>query len=158
MISKNGNQPVPLQTEKPKGLEGKVALVVGDREASVQPLVSSLAKKGVDIALACVDEPCEDSIQEEVEAQGRRFLAIRGKINSAAVVEQILDVFGRLDLFIDCSTSKVAAKKRATTLLEVNGNGSGNGRLHHNRGDDQQLALFSNTSLATAAIQALTIG
>lgn len=153
MISKNGNRPVPLQSEKRNDLEGKVALVVGDREASIQPLVSGLAKKGVDIALACVDEPCHDAIQEEVEAQGRRFLAIQGKINSAAVVEQIVDEFGRLDLFIDCSTSKVKTKKQPASL-QVNGNGPFHG---NGSGSEPRVALFSNSSLAKAAIQALTL-
>lgn len=141
MITMNGNQHVPFRLKQSNGLHGKVALVVCDREEGVQSLVSGLAQKGVDIALACVDEPCKNLLKDEVEGRGRRFLAIRGRINSAAVIEQIMRVFGHLDLFIDCST---ANKPRQ----EVGGR---NGDTPTERVD-----LLANTTLARAALQALT--
>lgn len=151
MFSKNGHQPVPVRVSQSNGLDGKVALVVCDREESVQSLVSGLAQRGVDIALACVDEPCQDLAQEEVEAQGRRFLAIRGKVNSAAVIEQILKVFGQLDLFIDCSTGTKTATKGAGVVNNI-ARSNGNGTAPH----AEPPTLFANTALAKAALQALT--
>jgi hypothetical protein len=141
MLTKNGNQPVPFRLRQSNGLHGKVALVVCDREEGVRSLVTGLAQKGVDIALACKEEPCQDSIRETVEAKGRRFLAIGGQVNSAAVVEQIVRVFGHLDLFIDCSTSGERGKEEQEHSL--GGVRSG------------QLGLFTNTALTTAALQAL---
>jgi len=132
MISMNGNQHVPFRLKQSNG----------DREEGVQTLVNGLAQKGVDIALACVDGPCENLLKDEVERRGRRFLAIRGRINSAAVIEQIMRVFGHLDLFIDCSTTNKPGQEvrsRDADILTT-----------------ERIDLFANTALARAALQALT--
>ena len=114
----NGNQPVPFRLRQQNGLHGKVALVVCDQEEAVRELVIGLAKRGVNIALACVAEPCKNLIRDEVEARGRRFLAVRGRINSVYAVAQVMRTFGQLDLFIDCSTEGKRKRGQATGDLE----------------------------------------
>jgi len=145
MMTKNGNQPVPFRFKQSNGLHGKVALIVCDQEEGVRSLVGSLARKGVDIALACVREPSKNVIKDEVEAQGRRFLAIRGRINSADVVQQIIQAFGHLDLFIDCSTTEKERGKQE----------GANGKIYHPQTATPEVEPFANTTLTRAALQAL---
>jgi hypothetical protein len=147
----NGNKPVPFRLKQSNGVHGKVALIVCDREEGVQSLVSGLAQKGMDIALACVDGPSENLIKDEVERRGRRFLAIRGRINSAAVIEQIIQAFGHLDLFIDCSTvNKEKSAPDQTTR------GSRDAHIPTERVDLVASDVFANDVLTRAALRALT--
>jgi hypothetical protein len=126
----NGNkhQPVPFRLRQENGLHGKVA-----------------ARRGVNIALACVAEPCKNLIKDEVEARGRRFLAIRGRINSADVVAQVTRTFGQLDLFIDCSTEGKKKRGQALSSLES-----------HTLEPNENIEVFANSILTRAALHALT--
>jgi hypothetical protein len=145
MLTLNGSKPVSFRSSQQNGLAGKVALVVCDREEAVRALVVGLAGKGVDIALACVAEPARNLLKDDVEAQGRRFLPIRGRINSEDVVKQVTRMLGKLDLFIDCSSPAEVTKEKAGGRDYKNGGPAGSANLE----------LFANSILTRAALNAL---
>ena len=94
-------------------LEGKVALIVGGATESGRSLAVSFAERGINVVIAYfnADHALALSIKEQVEEQGQRCLLISGaemaaeadEAFSREVVRQIIEEFGRLDIFINFS-------------------------------------------------------
>ncbi|WP_134322062.1 SDR family NAD(P)-dependent oxidoreductase [Cumulibacter soli] len=103
------------------GLEGKVAVVTGaGRMRSIgRPIAIALAKAGCDIVLTGTGRPAENypddekaagwrdiaSVAEEVEAEGRRALAVVSNVADGesvqGLVQQTLKEFGRVDIVVN---------------------------------------------------------
>ena len=86
-------------------LTGRVALITGVGRGIGQAMTLALADAGADIAGLYRDNFTES--QQLVEAKGRRFLPIQLDLASAtpeelaAVVQQVVDHFGRLDVLVN---------------------------------------------------------
>ena len=103
------------------GLEGKVALVTGAaRQRGIgRAIAVRLARDGADVVISGVGRDPEDfpeaekrsdwrglaSVVAEVEALGRRALALEAdvtrKADVQALVERTLQAFGRIDIFVN---------------------------------------------------------
>jgi 3-oxoacyl-[acyl-carrier protein] reductase len=87
-------------------LEGKVAIVTGGTRGIGRAIALDLAANGADVALnyrKSVDLAAE--LAETIRRMGRRALVIQADVSSfgdaQAMVQQVLDGFGRLDILIN---------------------------------------------------------
>lgn len=108
---------IPLETTEETQdkveLSGKVALIVGGATENGHSLAVAFAERGVDVVLIYFNSAHEMAVNilEQVEAQGQRCLLISGEAVDGDVDEtfareamvQIIDTFGRLDIFINFS-------------------------------------------------------
>jgi 2-deoxy-D-gluconate 3-dehydrogenase len=87
----------------PFSLEGQVALVTGANKGLGQGIALALARAGADL-VAVSSSPADDTVRE-VQALGRRCLAIRADLSTIApipgLIAQTLDAFGRLDILVN---------------------------------------------------------
>lgn len=107
-------------------LQGKVALIVGGATDKVQSLAVAFAERGINLALVYFnqDHARAAQIKQEVEQRQQECMLIPGHEQNdganmqfaEAVVLQLLERFGRLDIFINLST-------HAFPLGELLGNG-----------------------------------
>jgi hypothetical protein len=94
-------------------LSGKVALIVGGATENGQALAVAFADRGIDIALVYFNSAHELAVDilEQIEQRGQRCLLIPGQALDGEVergfareaMVQIIDAFGRLDIFINFS-------------------------------------------------------
>jgi 3-oxoacyl-[acyl-carrier protein] reductase len=87
-------------------LEGKVAIVTGGTRGIGRAIALDLAASGADVALnyrKSVDLAAE--LAETIQRMGRRALVVQADVSSfddaQAMVQQVLDEFGRLDILIN---------------------------------------------------------
>ncbi len=87
-------------------LEGKVAIVTGGTRGIGRAIALDLAANGADVALnyrKSVDLAAE--LAEAIRGMGRRALVVQADVSSfddaQAMVQQVLDEFGRLDILIN---------------------------------------------------------
>jgi 3-oxoacyl-[acyl-carrier protein] reductase len=87
-------------------LEGKVAIVTGGTRGIGRAIVLDLAANGADVALnyhKSADLAAE--LAETIREMGRRALVVQADVSSLtdaqAMVQQVLDEFGRLDILIN---------------------------------------------------------
>ena len=86
-------------------LEGKVALVTGAGRGLGQAMALGLAEAGADVA--GLDVLSLQETQHQVEALGRRFLAVACNLREASVdllnqvVQQVVGAMGRLDILVN---------------------------------------------------------
>jgi 3-oxoacyl-[acyl-carrier protein] reductase len=87
-------------------LEGKVAIVTGGTRGIGRAIALDLAANGADVALnyrKSVDLAAE--LAETIRRMGRRALVVQADVSSfddaQAMVQQVLDEFGRLDILIN---------------------------------------------------------
>lgn len=103
---------VPPRSRRMNKLQGKVALIIGDDVEFARSLAIGLAEKGVDIVLVGPSESVIP-VKEGVEQFGRRLLWIPPdkRLFAANIIQQIMETFGRLDIFVDYSTPTVKPKQ-----------------------------------------------
>ena len=87
-------------------MEGKVAIVTGGTRGIGRAIALDLAANGADVALnyrKSVDLAAE--LAETIRSMGRRALVVQADVSSfndaQAMVQQVLDEFGRLDILIN---------------------------------------------------------
>jgi NAD(P)-dependent dehydrogenase (short-subunit alcohol dehydrogenase family) len=113
---------IPLQREetehqqetKKVDLHGKVALIVGGATEKGQSLAVAFAERGVDVALVYFNEDHARAaqIKREVEQRQQACMLVAGRDRdedadtafAGEVMLQILQRFGRLDIFINLSS------------------------------------------------------
>ena len=89
------------------GLENKVALVTGtgSRKGFGRGIALILAKQGCDIVANDIDLDGAQKTAVEVEALGRKAMAVKADVASnsevKAMVKQALDKFGRIDILVN---------------------------------------------------------
>jgi len=89
------------------GLEGKVALVTGagSQVGFGRGIAMILAQQGCDVIVNDIDEEGIGKTASDIEALGRRSLAIKADVTKMAevkeMVKQTLDKFGRIDVLVN---------------------------------------------------------
>jgi NAD(P)-dependent dehydrogenase (short-subunit alcohol dehydrogenase family) len=89
------------------GLEGKIALVTGagSQVGFGRGIALILAKQGCDVIVNDVDEKGVKKTAADIEALGRRSLAIKADVTKVAevrdMVRQALEKFGRIDILVN---------------------------------------------------------
>lgn len=86
-------------------LKGRVAIVTGSGQGLGRSFVQHLAEQGAIPVIAERNGDAAIALQKELEAQGRRALAIRTDVSDQAsvadMVERTLDAFGRIDVLVN---------------------------------------------------------
>jgi 3-oxoacyl-[acyl-carrier protein] reductase len=87
-------------------LTGKTALVTGGSRGIGKAIVLRLATQGADVAFSYRgNQPAAEATVAEIEALGRKALAIQADARSAegaeALVKAVLEAFGRIDILVN---------------------------------------------------------
>lgn len=94
-----------MSKDSPFTLEGKVALVTGGGQGIGRTLSLALAHAGADVAIADILLPPAQEAAAEVQATGRKALAIEADVSQAESVRKMVaactDQLGRLDILVN---------------------------------------------------------
>jgi 3-oxoacyl-[acyl-carrier protein] reductase len=86
-------------------LEGKIALITGAAQGIGRDIALALAADGADIAVCDVNLEAAQKTAGDIEATGRKALALKVDVAAsadvAAMVEQAIAKFGRLDILVN---------------------------------------------------------
>ena len=86
-------------------LQGKVAVVTGGGAGIGRGIVLCMAKEGADIAIPDIQEGNAQAVVKEVQAMGRKAVAMRCDVTKAADVQAALDrvrkEMGRIDVLVN---------------------------------------------------------
>ena len=99
-------------------LKGKTAIVTGAAQGIGKVIALGLAKNGADIAVSDINEDSLSSAVKEIEALGRKAIAVKMDVSSLkdceAMVKKTIDAFGKVDILINN-----AGITRDTVLLRM---------------------------------------
>jgi 3-oxoacyl-[acyl-carrier protein] reductase len=99
-------------------LKGKTAIVTGAAQGIGKVIALGLAKCGADIAVSDINEDSLSSAVKEIEALGRKAIAVKMDVSSLkdceAMVKKTIDAFGKVDILINN-----AGITRDTVLLRM---------------------------------------
>jgi 3-oxoacyl-[acyl-carrier protein] reductase len=91
--------------ESANELQGKVAIVTGSARGIGKAIASALARHGADVVISDVDEAGARATAGEIEALGRRSLAVRCDVSKRDQVEALIAstiaALGRLDILVN---------------------------------------------------------
>jgi meso-butanediol dehydrogenase / (S,S)-butanediol dehydrogenase / diacetyl reductase len=86
-------------------LEGKVAVVTGGGSGIGRGIVLAMAREGADVAIPDIQVINADKVSAEVKALGRKSLAMKTDVTSAADVkamtDRVRDTFGKIDIVVN---------------------------------------------------------
>jgi NAD(P)-dependent dehydrogenase (short-subunit alcohol dehydrogenase family) len=86
-------------------LEQRIAIVTGAGQGIGRAIALGLAREGVKVAIADVNEGSANTVKNEIEASGGRALAIRTDVSNEksvqAMVEKSLKEFLRVDILVN---------------------------------------------------------
>jgi len=86
-------------------LAGKVAVVTGGGSGIGRGIVLAMAQEGADIAIPDIQVMNADKVSAEVKALGRKALAMKTDVTSAADVkamtDRVRDTFGKIDIVVN---------------------------------------------------------
>jgi len=86
-------------------LEGKIALITGAAQGIGRDIALALAADGADIAVCDVNLEAAQKTAGDIEATGRKALALKVDVAASAevtaMVEQAIAKFGRLDILVN---------------------------------------------------------
>ena len=116
--------------------QAKIALVTGASRGIGRAIAIGMAKRGFDVAINDIE--CQkDALQEvaqEIEATGRRALAVYADVSNKADVEAMVkktaDVFGRIDAIVNNAGILIASdvehlkEEHWDSVLDVNAKGT----------------------------------
>ena len=99
-------------------LKGKTAIVTGAAQGIGKVIALGLAKCGADIAVSDINEDSLDAAVKEIEALGRKAIAVKMDVSSLKdcedMVKKTIDAFGKVDILINN-----AGITRDTVLLRM---------------------------------------
>ncbi len=99
-------------------LKDKVAIVTGAAQGIGKVIALGLAKCGADIAVSDITEDGLNSAVQEIEALGRKAIAVKMDVSSLKdcedMVKKTIDAFGKVDILINN-----AGITRDTVLLRM---------------------------------------
>src|SRR6185369_2821606 len=86
-------------------LENKIAVVIGASRGIGRAAALALAKEGADVVVTARTQGELDTLVKEIEALGRRGLAVAADVTQEADVERLkaeaLKTFGRVDILVN---------------------------------------------------------
>ncbi len=86
-------------------LAGKVAVVTGGGSGIGRGIVLAMAREGADVAIPDIQVLNAEKVVEEVKALGRRAMAMKTDVTSAAdvngMVERTREAFGKIDILVN---------------------------------------------------------
>lgn len=86
-------------------LNGKIALVTGAAQGIGRDIALGLAADGADIAICDVNLEAAQRTAADIEAGGRKSLAVKANVASSAdvtaMVDQVVAAFGKLDILVN---------------------------------------------------------
>ncbi|EXL05017.1 MULTISPECIES: SDR family NAD(P)-dependent oxidoreductase [Brucella] len=116
--------------------QAKIALVTGASRGIGRAIAIGMAKRGFDVAINDIERQ-KDALQEvaqEIEATGRRALAVYADVSNKADVEAMVkktaDVFGRIDAIVNNAGILIASdvehlkEEHWDSVLDVNAKGT----------------------------------
>jgi NAD(P)-dependent dehydrogenase (short-subunit alcohol dehydrogenase family) len=102
-------------------LLGSIALVTGAASGIGEAIAGRLGELGADIAVVDRDGDGARRVARELESAGRRGLAIEVDLVESGripgVVARVLEVFGRIDILVNCAADP--GLRKPNTLLEL---------------------------------------
>ncbi len=86
-------------------ISGKIALVTGAAQGIGREIALALASDGADVAICDVNLDAAQKTAAEIEAKGKKSLAIKANVASSAdvsaMIEQVVEKFGRIDILVN---------------------------------------------------------
>lgn len=86
-------------------LKDRVALVTGGGRGIGRAIALGFAKEGADVAVNDLDPKSAGGVCEEIQSLGRKSMGIQADVSDShqvdAMVEEILDKFGRIDVLVN---------------------------------------------------------
>jgi 3-oxoacyl-[acyl-carrier protein] reductase len=86
-------------------LNGKIALVTGAAQGIGRDIALGLAKDGADVAICDVNLEAAQKTAGDIEAMGRKSLALKANVAASAevtaMIDQVLEKFGRIDILVN---------------------------------------------------------
>lgn len=87
------------------GLNGKVAVVTGAGRGIGRGIALCLAEAGADVVVAARRQDDIDAVKAEIEALGRKALAVATDVTNADAVDALgqaaMDTFGKIDIWVN---------------------------------------------------------
>ncbi len=86
-------------------LNGKIALVTGAAQGIGRDIALALATDGADVAICDVNLEAAQKTSADIEALGRKSLALKANVAASAdviaMVDQVVEKFGRIDILVN---------------------------------------------------------
>ena len=86
-------------------LNGKIALVTGAAQGIGRDIALGLAKDGAEVAICDVNLEAAQKTAGDIEAMGRKSLALKANVASSAdvtaMIDQVVEKFGRIDILVN---------------------------------------------------------
>jgi len=86
-------------------LNGKIALVTGAAQGIGRDIALGLAADGADVAICDVNLEAAQKTAADIEAKGRKSLALKANVASSAevttMIDQVVEKFGRIDILVN---------------------------------------------------------
>jgi 3-oxoacyl-[acyl-carrier protein] reductase len=86
-------------------LTGKIALVTGAAQGIGRDIALGLAADGADVAICDVNLEAAQKTAADIEAKGRKSLALKANVAASAevtaMIDQVVEKFGRIDILVN---------------------------------------------------------
>ena len=86
-------------------LSGKIALVTGAAQGIGRDIALGLAADGAEVAICDVNLEAAQKTAADIEAMGRKSLALKANVASSAdvsaMIDQVVEKFGRIDILVN---------------------------------------------------------
>ncbi len=96
-----------------KRLEGRVALVTGGGRGIGKAVALAYAREGADVVVAALEQNEVDQAAQEIEAIGRKALAVQADVcqpeQVKAMVDATLDKFGKVEILFNAAGTRAVA-------------------------------------------------